>query len=153
MARPPAPMEHHRRVGRANGRKKADGRPLPDPGNVVALQPADGIPDYPEGLGLDGQRFWRRAWNAALTWIAPGTDAEQIEEAAHLADDVAAARTRYRATTDPADMRALVAASKQFTEALSALGFNPTARARLGVAEVKRVSALEELVAKRKQRG
>lgn len=102
---------------------------------------------------MDGQRFWTRAWNAALTWIAPGTDAEQIEETAHLADDVASARARYRATTDPADARALVALSKQMTEALSALGFNPTARARLGVAEVKRVSALEELVQKRKQRG
>ena len=152
MPRPPAPMEHHRRVGRANGRKKADGRPLPDPSNVVALPPADGVPDFPAGLGLDGQRLWTRAWNAALTWIAPGTDAEQIEEAAHLADDVAAARKRYRATTDPADARALVALSKQMTEALSALGFNPTARARLGVAEVKRVSALEQLVQQRQSR-
>jgi hypothetical protein len=77
---------------------------------------------------------------------------EQVEEAARLADDLAACRTRYRATLDPSDLRGLVAASKQFTDALSALGFNPTARARLGVAEVKRVSALEELVAKRQKR-
>jgi phage terminase small subunit len=152
MGRPPAPIEHHRRVGRANGRKKADGRSLPEVGKVVALPPSNGVPAYPPDLGLAGQRLWNRAWNAALTWIAPGTDAEQIEETARLADDVAAARTRYRATTDPADARALVAASKQFTEALSALGFNPTARARLGVAEVKRVSQLEELQAKREKR-
>lgn len=151
MGRPPKPLEQKRRTGRSLGRDTG-GRKLPAPSNVVALQPADGVPDYPEGLGLDGQRFWRRAWNAALTWIAPGTDAEQIEEAAHLADDVAAARKRYRATTDPADMRALVAASKQFTEALSALGFNPTARSRLGVAEVKRATALEQLVQKRQGR-
>jgi len=149
--RPPKPLEEKRRTGRSPGRDTG-GRKLPE-GRVIALPPADGIPDFPTGLGLDGQRFWNRAWNAALTWIAPGTDAEQIEEAAHLADDVAIARKRYRATTDPGDMRALVAASKQFTEALSALGFNPTARARLGVAEVKRVSALEELVQKRRQRG
>jgi hypothetical protein len=119
---------------------------------VLALPPAKGVPPFPADLGLDGQRLWTRAWNAALTWIAPGTDAEQIEETARLADDVAAARKRYRATTDPGDLRALVAASKQFTEALSALGFNPTARARLGVAEVKRVSALEELQAKRQRK-
>lgn len=148
--RPPKPLEEKRRTGRSPGRDTG-GRKLPE-GRVIALQPADGIPDYPPDLGLDGQRFWTRAWNAALTWIAPGTDAEQIEEAAHLADDVAAARKRYRATTDPADARALVALSKQMTEALSALGFNPTARARLGVAEVKRVSALEELVQKRTRR-
>ena len=144
--RPPKPVEVKRRTGNPGK------RPLPKPSNVVALPPADGVPPFPADLGLDGQRLWTRAWNAALTWIAPGTDAEQIEETARLADDVAAARKRYRATTDPGDLRALVAASKQFTDALSALGFNPTARARLGVAEVKRVSALEELVQKRKQR-
>ncbi len=125
---------------------------MPEPAAVVALPPAQGVPPYPADLGLDGRRLWDRAWNAALTWIAPGTDAEQIEEAARLADDVAAARKRYRATTDPADARALVAVSKQLTEALSALGFNPTARARLGVAEVKRVSALEKLLNERQKR-
>jgi hypothetical protein len=152
MGRPPAPIEHHRRVGRANGRKKADGRPLPEVGKVVALPPTNGVPPYPADLGLEGRSLWDMAWNAALTWIAPGTDAKQIEEAARTADDLAAARARYRATTDPADARALVALSKQFTEALSALGFNPTARARLGVAEVRRVSQLEELQAKREKR-
>jgi hypothetical protein len=145
--RPPKPVEVKRRTGNPGK------RPLPEPSNVVALKPADGVPAYPADIGLAGERLWDRAWNAALTWIAPGTDAEQIEEAARLADDVAAARQRYRATTDPADARALVALSKQLTEALSALGFNPTARARLGVAEVKRVSALEELVSRRQQRG
>lgn len=144
--RPPVPREIKRRRGTA--RPDRD----PDPGNVVALPPAAGVPAYPADLGLAGRRLWDRAWNAALLWIAPGTDAEQIEESARLADDVAVARTRYRATTDPADMRALVAASKQFTEALSALGFNPTARARLGVAEVKRASALDQLLERRKKR-
>lgn len=144
--RPPVPIEVKRRRGTARPDR------TPAPSNVVALPPANGVPPYPADLGLDGRRLWDRAWNAALTWIALGTDAEQIEETARLADDLAAARKRYRATTDPADLRALVAASKQFTDALSALGFNPTARARLGVAEVKRVSALERLVAERKRR-
>jgi hypothetical protein len=101
---------------------------------------------------LAGQQLWNGAWAKAITWLSPDTDSRQVEEAARLADNLAAARTRYMATTDPSDARALVALSKQFTEALSALGFNPTARARLGVAEVKRVSALEELVAKRQRR-
>jgi phage terminase small subunit len=151
VGRPPKPLEQKRRTGRSPGRDTG-GRKLPESSNVVALPPAAGVPAYPADLGLAGKRLWDRAWNAALTWIAPGTDAEQIEEAARIADDLAAARTRYRATTDPSDARALVALSKQFTDALSALGFNPTARARLGVAEVKRVSALEELVAKRQRR-
>jgi phage terminase small subunit len=151
VGRPPKPLEQKRRTGRSPGRDTG-GRKLPDPGNVVALPPATGIPPYPADLGLAGRKLWDRAWAAAITWLSPDSDGEQVEEACRLADDLAAARTRYRATTDPGDLRALVSASKQFTDALSALGFNPTARARLGVAEVKRVSALEELVAKRQKR-
>jgi phage terminase small subunit len=151
MGRPPKPLEQKRRTGRSPGRDTG-GRKLPSPSNVVALPPAVGVPPYPADLGLAGKRLWDRAWKAAITWLSPDSDGESVEEACRLADDLATARTRFRATTDPGDLRALVAASKQFTDALSVLGFNPTARARLGVAEVKRVSALEELVAKRKQR-
>ena len=152
MGRPPKPLEVKRRTGRSPGRDTG-GRKLPEPAIVVALPPAAGTPEYPADLGIEGRDLWDRAWNHAITWLSPDSDGKTVEQAAHLADDVAAARKRYRATTDPSDARALVALVKQFIEALSALGFNPTARARLGVAEVKRVSALEELVAKRQKRG
>jgi phage terminase small subunit len=149
MGRPPKPLEQKRRTGRSPGRDTG-GRKLPDASNVVALPPAEGVPEYPADLGVDGRTLWDRAWASAITWLAPASDMGEVEEACRLADDVAAARKRYRATTDPGDARALVAVSKQLTEALSALGFTPVARARLGVAEVKRVSALEELLAKRR---
>jgi hypothetical protein len=144
--RPPKPVEVKRRIGNPGK------RPLPEPSNVVALPPAAGPPPYPADLGDEGRDLWDRAWSAAITWLSPDSDGKQVEEAARTADNLAVARKRYMATTDPSDARALVALSKQFTEALSALGFNPVARARLGVAEVKRVSALEELVAKRQRR-
>jgi hypothetical protein len=70
---------------------------------------------------------------------------QAAEDACRAADDVAAARRRYRATTDPKDAAALVALGKQLSVALSDLGFNPTARSRLGVAEVTRVSKLDAL--------
>jgi len=143
--RPPVPNE----VKRKRGTARPDRTPAPS--NVVALPPADGVPPYPADLGVDGKQLWDRAWNAAITWLSPASDMHEVEEAARLADDVAAARRRYRATTDPGDARALVAVSKQLTEALSALGFTPVARTRLGVAEVKRVSALEQLIAKRRR--
>ena len=41
----------------------------------------------------------------------------------------------------------MVALSKSFHEALASLGFTPTSRSQLGVAEVKRVTALEQLIA------
>lgn len=152
MPRPPSPIEHHRRVGRSGGTKKADGRPLPALAEVVALPQANGMPDFPAELGEDGKTLWRRIWAEAITWVSPHTDIALAEEACRAIDDVQTARRRYRATTDPADARALVALGKRLDEALSQLGFTPTARSRLGVAEVKAQSELEKIAARRAQR-
>lgn len=146
--RPPKPAEHHRLVGRANGTKKADGRALPEVATVTALPMAAGVPDPPADLLLDGRRLWERAWSTAITWLSPDSDMEAVENACRLADDLAVARHRYRATSDPSDGRIVVQLAKSVSDALSVLGFDPTARARLGVAEVKRASALEEFLSK-----
>lgn len=144
--RPPKPVEEKRRIGNPGK------RPLPEPSNVIALQPASDVPPYPPDLGLDGRRLWDQAWQQAIAWLSPASDMAAIEEACRLVDDVAIARYRYRATTDPADARALVALTGQLTSALSALGFDPTSRSRLGVAEVKAVSAIDKLLERRNQR-
>lgn len=148
VGRPPSPIEHHRRVGRG-GTKKADGRPLPVTGEIVALPQANGAPDLPAEVGEHGAELWRQIWQQGLTWISPQTDMAAAIEACRVADDLAVARRRYRATSDPKDASALAAMGKRFDEALSVLGFNPTARSRLGVAEVKRVSALDKLLERR----
>jgi hypothetical protein len=110
---------------------------------------ADGTPEPPADIGLEGRDLWGRAWAAAVTWLSPDTDMTAVVGACRLADDLEVARRRYRATSDPGDGRAVVALSRELTAALSVLGFDPTARARLGVAEVKKLSALEELMARR----
>jgi hypothetical protein len=148
VGRPPKPIEHHRRVGRG-GTKKADGRPLPVSGEIVALPQANGVPDIPDGVEQAGAELWRQIWQQGLTWISPQSDMAAAIEACRVADDLAVARRRYRATSDPKDAQALAQMGKRFDEALSVLGFNPTARSRLGVAEVKRVSALDKLLERR----
>lgn len=137
--RPPKPIEEKRRLGNPGK------RPLPAASEVVALRPAVGVPDPPAELLTDGAALWARIWTAGAIWIAPATDTEAVAEVCRLTDDVAVARARYRATRDPGDLRALTSISKLLQEALAALGFNPTARSRLGVAEVKAQSKLEEL--------
>lgn len=149
MGRPPKPLEQKRRTGRAPGRDSG-GRKLPELATVTPLPMAEGTPDPPDDLGLDGRRLWGRVWASAITWISPDSDMEAVEAACRLADDVAVARRRYRATTDPADGRMVVQLDAALTGALSRLGFDPTARSRLGVAEVKRASALDDLLARRK---
>lgn len=149
VGRPPKPIEHHRRVGRG-GNQKADGRPIAT-GEVVPLPMADRTPDLPDviepnGAGAD---LWERVWHSAITWISPHSDLVAVVRACQLADDLQAARQQWHRTMFKDDARTMLGLSKQFTDALSVLGFNPTARARLGVAEVKKMSALQQLMKER----
>lgn len=137
--RPPVPNEIKRRNG--NPGKRA----LPKEGTVVELAPAAGVPDVPEDLGNDGAALWERAWNTAITWLSPLSDTAAVEHACRLADDLAFARQMYRVTGDPKDGRLVASLSKEFANALAALGFDPASRTRLGVAEVTRVSKLQKL--------
>jgi len=150
--RPPLPMEVKRRRGRTAD-TDSGGRPIPVLGEVVTLPMAEGVPDLPAELGPAGADLWKQMWARAITWVSPDSDMAAVVEACLIADDLAVARRRYRATSDPKDAGALATLGKRFDAALSVLGFNPTARARLGVAEVKRVSALQSLLERRQQQG
>ena len=144
--RPPKPVEVKRATGNPGRRE------LPDLAVITPLPMAIETPKPPMGLGVDGLRLWERAWDSAITWLSPQSDMEAIENAAVLADAVAAARKKYLATLEAADGRAFVQINKAFTDSLTSLGFDPVSRSRLGVAEVKKMSALDELIAKRAQR-
>ena len=144
--RPPKPVEQHRQVGTYRPDRHDRGV-----ASVTSLPMADGAPDPPVDLGLEGRALWQRAWATAITWLSLDSDWDAVVEACQLADDLSVARRRYRATSDPADARAVVAVSRELQACLSNLGFNPAARSRLGVAEVKKMSALEALRAKRQQ--
>lgn len=145
--RPPKPVEQHRQLGTYRPDRHA-----PSQGNVAPLRAASDAPEPPVELLLEGRALWERAWASAITWLSPDSDWDAVVEACQLADDVSQARRRYRATSDPADARAVVALSKELQACLGHLGFNPAARARLGVAEVKQASALEQLMARRRER-
>lgn len=144
--RPPKPTELKRALGNPGK------RPLPDLKVVTHLEPALSTPEPPMDLRKDGLRLWERAWDNAITWLSPQSDREAIENAARLADANAFALARYFETQEAADARAYVAINKAFTDSLSSLGFDPTSRSKLGVAEIKTVSALDKLVAKREAR-
>jgi hypothetical protein len=144
--RPPKPAELKRVTGNPGKRK------LPELSVVQTIPMASSVPDAPEGLGADGVAIWEAAWGSAITWLSPVSDYHAIENAARLADDLALARKKYRATLEPGDGRLLVHINKAFVDSLSALGFDPTARSRLGVAEVKAISAIDKLLAKREAR-
>lgn len=141
--RPPVPNEIKRKRGTARPDR------TPKVGEVVALPAADGAPDYPADLELEGRRLWDRAWQQGITWISPQSDMTAVEHACRLADDLAVARRRYRATSDPSDGRMVATLNRELATSLGSLGFDPASRTRLGVAEVTRVSKLEALRAGR----
>lgn len=144
--RPRKPIEQKRKTGRTMS-TDSGGRPLPEIANVTILPMAEGIPTPPQDLGLHGRELWEKAWDQAITWLSPISDVKQVEHACKVADDLALAREIYRTTRDAQDGRLVVALNKSFIEALASLGFTPVSRSQLGVAEVKRVSALEQLIA------
>jgi hypothetical protein len=112
---------------------------------------ASGVPDPPIELDLPGRGLWGRIWGEAITWVSPDSDMDTVLSACRLKDDLEVARHRYRATTDPADGRMVAVFEKSLAEALSVLGFNPTARSRLGLAEVKKVDKIDQILSRRQR--
>ena len=151
MSRPPKPAEIKRATGRAPGRDSG-GRLLNELSVVTSLPMAFEKPEAPAMLGSEGNKLWDRVWDSAITWLSPQSDMSAIENACLLSDAVSSARTKYMATLESADARAYVAINESFVKSLSSLGFDPVSRSKLGVAEVQRVSAIDQLLAKRQKR-
>lgn len=149
MTKYAAPLEERRRRGRSPGRDSG-GRRLPEP--VVLLPAPEGVPEPPQDLLLAGRELWTRVWTSGAVWLGP-TDVTAVEIVCGVVDDLHTARTRYRTTTDPKDGRLVMQLHSQLMSGLAALGLDPTSRGRLGVAEVKKQSALDELLSKRASRG
>jgi len=166
MGRPPKPVEQKRRTGNPGQ------RPLPEP--VQWLPPAPvGGPPVPDGLSEAGRRFWVDVWQAGAPWLSPAIDLDTVALAARLFDDATAFReeiaARGRLIEEPmlyqgeivVDAVKVVAnpavkmlrdAEKSLLAYLIDLGFTPTARARLGLAQVKAQSKLEQLAREREDR-
>ncbi|RJQ68089.1 phage terminase small subunit P27 family [Pseudonocardiaceae bacterium YIM PH 21723] len=157
--RPPKPVERKRATGRSPGRDSG-GRAIPAP--VVTLATSAHLPPTPEGLNSAGREAWTRLWTAGQAWLSPTTDldlltrlAEAHDEREAMRDAIANSGYLVPGSTGQPVLNPLVPALRaleaQITKYESLCGFTPTDRARLGYAEVKRVSKLDELLAKRRK--
>lgn len=135
--RPPKPLEQHKRTGTWNATRhgKRQGAEL------AAVEPVASEP-----YEHDAADVFAEIMQSGAPWLAR-TDAvrlamlrQSLEERARLVP-VAEGSTEAR--------KQLRELNKEISEWLSLLGFDPAARARLGLAEVKAASALEKLQAKR----
>lgn len=144
--RPPKPTEQKRMLG--NPGKRA----LPDENEIQLLPQATGIPEPERPLAKPGRALWDKVWDAGIQWISPTTDAELLLMTCEMVDERWNLRAQVLKESDPAQRRGLNTLTKQIVENLSLLGFTPSDRTRLGVAEVKAQSKLEELMARRNER-
>lgn len=157
--RPPKPIERKRLTGRTPG-TDSGGRKL-SPIEGVIVKSAD-VPEAPPGLAERGQREWVQIWTAGKAWLAPTQDYAWVEMIARAWDDIAAFRERIEldGLIQQGSMGQVIAhpliaevrrAEATIAKALSTLGFSPSDRARLGLAEVKRQNALLDMMSKANQ--
>ena len=134
--RPRKPIEQQRRLG--NPGKRA----LPVPLAVVQAVPPSQMGESAtvEGLMQTG----------AAAWIGE-TDLPVVELAVRLEGDMARLRAALDDEFTRDGWRAYIDAVKEYRACLSLLGLTPSDRARLGVAEVKARSKLEELMDRRRR--
>jgi hypothetical protein len=134
--RPPKPLEDHKRTGTFNVTRHGSKSAL-----AVAIEPAPNLPHEQEPADVFAQ-----VMSEGVTWLGR-TDLpalamlqSQLDERAALREAALSGSTEARKHLRDLD--------KQILSLMSELGFNPAARARLGLAEVKTQSKLEDLRAR-----
>jgi len=137
--RPAKPTEIKRKLGNP-GR-----RPLPDTSVVQYLEPVVSVPDPARPLLKYGKEFWDKVWGSGLSWISANTDAELLLMTSELVDERWNLRVRVMQSNDWRERRALRELDDRIIRNLSLLGFTPADRSKLGVAEVKAISKMEQL--------
>jgi hypothetical protein len=141
--RPPKPTEQKRLTGNPGKRS------LPDKTEVEVLPAADTPPEATRPLLKPGLALWDRVWAAGINWVSPETDLELLLMTCEMVDERWNLRIKVMQTDDMQMARRLDNLTRLIVSNLSLLGFSPADRARLGVAEVKTRSKIEELIAKR----
>jgi len=144
--RPAKPVELKRLQG--NPGKRA----LPDQSSITLIPMAEVAPEPSRPLLKYGKELWDKVWDTGINWISPNTDTELLLMTCEMIDERWNLRVQVMTNNDPKDRRGLRELDKAIVSNLSLLGFSPSDRSRLGIAEVKKMSKLEEIIAKRQAR-
>jgi hypothetical protein len=140
MGRPPKPIEQKRLTG--NPGKRA----LPDISTVQQIERAITIPEPGRPLLKYGRELWDKVWGAGLNWISPTTDMELLLMTCELVDERWNLRVKVMQNDDSRMRRGLRDLDRLIIGNLSLLGFTPSDRSRLGLAEVKAQSKYQQLM-------
>ena len=140
MPNPPVPTELKRRLGNPSH------RPLPDPEKSMTLE--GGYIEPPRPLGPAGSRLWEDIFQQGKLWVSHRTDTQLMQMVCEQLDR---RELLLKELKERPDERALHMSindiEKLISGNLSLLGFTPTDRSRLGVAEVKTTGKIHEIMA------
>jgi len=145
MPNPPKPLEQKRLLG--NPGKRA----MPSDGSTITL--FAGVREPLAPLGVAGQALWDSVFSEGELWVSPRTDVAWLQVVCELLDRRDVLKQEWSA--DPTNRQvnmSLLETERLIQSGLGLLGFTPTDRSRLGVAEVKAKSKLEELMERRANR-
>lgn len=138
--RPSKPVEQKRLLG--NPGKRAL------PSNSIAIPMVEVAPEPHRPLLKYGKELWDKVWLTGATWISPNTDTELLLMTCEMIDERWNLRVKVMQTDDSKMRRGLRELDRQIVSNLSLMGFSPSDRSRLGVAEIKAKSKLQELLEK-----
>lgn len=157
--RPAKPVEAHRLLGNP-GHKQLPA--APGPGEGID---SNGTAPQPPILGTAGTELWFHTWQAGRQWLAPEADYTTVQLLCEAFDEYHEIRNKFATgeaeriyvssngsfVTHPyvSQMKEL---RVQMTSWLASLGFTPSDRARLGLAEVRVRDELDELQRRRHER-
>lgn len=140
--RPAKPAEVKRALG--NPGKRA----IPVPLEVVE----GGYTEPARPLEFAGQQLWDSAMTTGGQWIARNTDTQLLLLTCEQMDRRTELIAKIAETQEWRLYRALHDLEKMISANLGLLGFTPSDRTRMGMAEVKTRSKLEELMERKSKR-
>ena len=118
------------------------GRPLRQTPVAPAIDPEGGVREPHRPLGAPGADTWARLWHHGAAWLTDA-DREVVLILAENIDERSQLRELVLTNADWRHRSALRALDAQIVSWLSALGFTPADRARLGLGEPQPLDALE----------
>lgn len=158
--RPAKPVEAHRLAGNPS-KKQLPMAPVMGEG----ITGADEMPEPPAHLGEAGRTMWAHVWEVARNWMAPGSDQTVVLLLCEAMDDYTTIRAQlnsgeveryYTMANGSMVTHPLVNQLKDLrihmTSWLGMIGFSPSDRSRLGLAEVRVRDEIDDLTRRRNER-
>jgi hypothetical protein len=137
------PLEQKRALGNPGHQK------LPKQGELMLI-PAGYIEPF-RPLEYAGKQLWDSVFKFGELWISSRTDAHFLMLTCEQLDRREALRSRIVESDDWHLLKQLNDLERLIAQNLGQLGFTPADRTKLGLAEVKRMSKLEEMMSRRTQ--